>query len=481
MNESKIKKKLQESIFKSLSSVPGVLSVTLVGSFIDKDDLTGISDIDTIVICKKLNEEVFKQCLFKAQSIALEACGLQGFKLKINSSFGPLKFDKPKLVVLHLMIYDIEMHRKHVLLSPFTCLDWERSKTFFGEKIRDIFPVGHLQPRDFFEARRGLENYMFDLKNGTISIREYDLEGERVTETKQNLPLDERHTGEYAYHIVRNLVMNGLKLKNHENRIYSERELSMGIGTLIKGDTLEHEKNFRKLSQMKNKRRTVFPLWTLEWATSFLKDYQKSHLDKWKNAKKIYFVRHARTRMNDKTFLGQGRNPGIIDSEISLSQKIKVEVSFFSNTRRCKETVKVIAPNSNFFPDERLNEINYGSIEGYTFEELKKKHPEIIKEWSKGNDPRFPGGGENTIDVHSRLKDFIKEINHHKFKSALVVTHNVVLRCLIGGAHGIAITDWHKLNIPHAEPLEFYLLNGEIFSNIPRLLLGDIFDNLREI
>lgn len=480
MNEKDIKKKLQESIFKSLSSIPSVLSVTLVGSFIDKHDLTGISDIDTIVICKKLNEEVFKQCLIKAQSIVPEACGLKGFKLKINSSLGPLKFDEPELVVLHLMVYDLEMHRKHVLLSPFTCLDWERSKTFIGKRIRDIFPVGHLQPRDFLEARRGLENYMDDLKNGTISIRDYCLVGNSVTETKQNLALDKRHRGEYAYHIVRNLVMNGLKLKNHENRIYSERELSEGIGTLIKGYTLEHEKNFRKLSQMKKKRSTVFPLWTLKWTTSFIKDFQKSHLEKWKNAKTIYFTRHARTRMNDRTFLGQGRDPGIIDYKISLRKNIDIEVSFCSNTRRSKETVKAIAPNSNFFPDKRLNEINYGSIEGCTFEELKEKHPEIIKEWTKGNDPRFPGGGENTKDVHFRLKDFVKEISHHKFKSALVVTHNVVLRCLIGEAHGINIKDWHKLNIPHTEILEFYLLNGEIFSNIPRLILGDIFDNLRE-
>ena len=63
MNENEIKQRLREAIFNCLSSVPGVLSVTLVGSFVDNEDLTGISDIDTIVICKRLNEMVFKQCL----------------------------------------------------------------------------------------------------------------------------------------------------------------------------------------------------------------------------------------------------------------------------------------------------------------------------------------------------------------------------------------------------------------------------------
>ena len=77
-----------------------------------------------------------------------------------------------------------------------------------------------MQPRDFLEERRGLENYLADLSTGTISIRNYEFKGGSVSEIKQNHPLDKRHRGEYAYHIVRNLVLNGLKLKNNENRIY---------------------------------------------------------------------------------------------------------------------------------------------------------------------------------------------------------------------------------------------------------------------
>ena len=104
--------------------------MTLVGSFIDRGDLTGISDIDTIVICDRLTEEVFNACIEKAKAITPESIGLKGYDLKINTSFGPLKFDEPKLAVLHLMVYDAEGHRRHAVASPFTCLDWERSGTF---------------------------------------------------------------------------------------------------------------------------------------------------------------------------------------------------------------------------------------------------------------------------------------------------------------------------------------------------------------
>jgi len=481
VNENEIKQRLRETIFNCLSSVPGVLSVTLVGSFVDNEDLTGISDIDTIVICKRLNEKVFKQCLEKAQSLVPEACGLNGYRLKINTSFGPLKFDKPELVVLHLMVYDIEGHHKHVLLSPFTCLDWERSGILVGTRIREIFPVGRLQPRDFSEARRGLENYLEDLNTGTISIRDYEFGEIGVSETRRNHPLDQRHRGEYAYHIVRNLVLNGLKLKYNENCIYSENELEKGIDILLDGDTLKHVKNFRQLSQLKKLRSTVFPKWTLEWARSFVNDFQKAFTRCWQSAKTVYFIRHAKTSLNDGTFLGQGRNPGILNGKTPLLAGIEIEKLYCSDSRRCKETVKAMAPYSRFCTDERLREIDYGSAEGWTFEKLKEHHPEIIQAWSEGEDPRFPGGGENTSDVLARLRLFISEMGRLRGGITAAVTHNVVLRCLIGESHGIPRNNWYLLAIPHEVPLEFKLLDGRIYPNIPRELLGTIFDGLQKV
>ena len=212
MREIAIKKCLRETIFNCISSVPGIISITLVGSFIDREDLKGISDIDTIVICDQLNKEVFNRCLAEAQGISLEKCGLNGFRLKTNASFGPLKFDEHDLAVLHLMIYDVEGHRNHVLASPFTCLDWERSECFVGKRLNEIFPVGSLQPRDFLEARRGLTNYLEDLRVGKISMRKYLFERNGFQEIKKTYPLDKRHRGEFAYHIVRNLVLNAMKL-----------------------------------------------------------------------------------------------------------------------------------------------------------------------------------------------------------------------------------------------------------------------------
>ena len=60
-HEFKIKKKIKDAIYSRLSGVSGVISVTFVGSFIDSDNLTGISDIDTIVVCEEIKRSYF-QC-----------------------------------------------------------------------------------------------------------------------------------------------------------------------------------------------------------------------------------------------------------------------------------------------------------------------------------------------------------------------------------------------------------------------------------
>ena len=83
------------------------------------------------------------------KKIDIKKCGLDNYNLKINSTFGPLKFDNPNTAVLHLMIYDIKGHQNHVINSPFTCYDWERSRDFVGLHLKQVFPVGRIQFRDF--------------------------------------------------------------------------------------------------------------------------------------------------------------------------------------------------------------------------------------------------------------------------------------------------------------------------------------------
>ena len=58
MNNHSEKKALTKEILHRLYELESILSVTIVGSYVDQKSLSSFSDIDTIVICKKLSKIV---------------------------------------------------------------------------------------------------------------------------------------------------------------------------------------------------------------------------------------------------------------------------------------------------------------------------------------------------------------------------------------------------------------------------------------
>ena len=157
-------------------------------------------------------------------------------------------------------------------------------------------------------------------------------------------------------------------------------------------------------------------------------------------------------------------------------KKLKFDKIFTSPLIRSIETINVIAKNKTYSIDKDLLEIDYGKAEGLNFNKLKKKYPKIIDMWQKGKDPSFPEG-ESHYDINLRKKSFIKKIKKINFKYSCVVTHNVFIRCLIGESFAIDKKDWFKINIPHLFPLEFIILNNQLYPNIPRTNLKILFSN----
>ena len=480
MQTKTIKDNIEKAIFESLFFNENILSVTLVGSFVDKKDLTGISDIDTIVICNKLEKKIFDECINQVKSIDLKKCGLSNYSLLVNSTFGPLKFDSPNVVVIHLMIYDVEQHRKHVVNSPFTCFDWERSDTYKGQALKNIFPVGTLQYRDFVEVRRSLNNYLEDLKNNNISYRFYKFEDSFFTEIKKYKFLDKKHKGEYSYHIIKNLVSNYLKLINCENIEYSVENIEDELNQISSNHDDDYSKNYRKIYDIKLQRGDDFPPNILKWTENFLLDFQKKIVNDWAQSININFIRHYKTNLNDGTFLGQGRNPSINIKRIKNKIDISDHIVFSSPLKRCVETANFLGTkNLNF--DKRLLEFNYGKAEGLTYDELAIRYPKLIRNWDNKIDSKFPNG-ENTTSVFNRMKSFTNDltkiIDEIQKRSVSIITHNGFIRCLIGDAFEIKLQDWYKLEIPHGVPLNFLLKGNKLYPNIPRGIFSKIFKNV---
>ena len=473
--------KLRESIINKISidlkKKEEIKSLTFVGSFVDKKDYDLINDIDLIVVTKKLNKTIFNNYLKLIKKVDPNKLGINRDKLKINTSFGPLKFNNFKNeIIIHLMIYDIKGHIDHVIKSPFTTLDWERSCYFKNGRLKDLFPTGTLQLRDFIESRRGTENYLNDLKNKRISYREYGFLGKTYFTKRLNQRLIERDKFEYIYHIVRNLILNYIKFRKQNNRLTifkkNQKEIKNKLGNKF------FNKNIKKINTLidcKNKIDHKKSSYFDKWIISFVRDFQKIINNDYQKSKKITFYRHAKTKLNNNIFLGQKFNPNILMPK-RKEKKLKFDKIFTSPLIRSIETINVIAKNKTYSIDKDLLEIDYGKAEGLNFNKLKKKYPKIIDMWQKGKDPSFPEG-ESHYDINLRKKSFIKKIKKINFKYSCVVTHNVFIRCLIGESFAIDKKDWFKINIPHLFPLEFIILNNQLYPNIPRTNLKILFSN----
>jgi broad specificity phosphatase PhoE len=451
------------ALLDRLQAVPGVVSASVVGSLADGADLANVSDIDTIVICDRLTREVFEACQASVAELTAEELGGDDRELYVNSTFGPLKFDTARQLVIHLMIYDVAGHRRHVIKSPFTCFDWERTRVHVGPHLAEIYPVLALQPRDFLAARRGIDDYIQDLDRGVISYRRYSFESGAPVEVSTTMDLDRKHRGEYAYHIIRNLVCNYTKLLSGQNDLHSEDEMVHQWCSRLQS-LADFVPFYQALREIKIARGEAYPDDVVDRVRDFAGRMSELLRKTWDRAPVVRFVRHGRTALNDGSFLGQGRDPGLEPGALAGALDGTPDRVFCSPLRRCVESAEILVPEADLVIDDRLREINYGDAEGLTPALLAEAYPEMSGGWVRGDDPRFPSG-ENSADVAQRMQTFIDDLQPVAGEQVLVVSHNVVIRSFVGRLLNLQTRDWFKLRPGHGDVLETAWYDGRLFPN----------------
>ena len=470
------KKKIAHKLIETLYEDNNSLSVTLTGSYSDHFDLDRAGDIDIIVICKNLNKSYFNKCIKKLKIIKKKYLD-QNKSLIINKTFGPIKFYQEDTIVFHLMIYDLESHINHTIRSPFTCYDWERSKVYLGKSLKELSPVFKLQLRDFYEARRSTQEYLRDISNNKISYREYEFNNNKVKLKKKYFSIDQVNRRDFIFHTIKFLLINYIKYEKEININIKDNIIDNKFFEIVKNkkDLIE----FKKLRYLKKIKSTKEIYGSRDLALRFISKFDK--YIKNNDGKNIYFTRHKKSLLNrKKIFLGQNLNPKIINRKISPEfKRIKFDKCFSSPSTRCKETALLICKKNKILIDNHLKEIDYGKAEGLDFKEFMNKYPHIINKWSEGKDPKFPNG-ESTLNVLGRLKKFIrKELNYNRLKSkknAIILSHNVTLRCLVGNFFKLKKKEWFKINIEYFDLLEFRLEKNKLTSNIDRNKFLKIFN-----
>ncbi len=462
------------AIISALAPIDGVRSVRFVGSYWEADATTAPGDVDVVVILSTLTRTRFEACRAAVRAIGGHVFGLPGLPVQINDTFGPQKLGAGDQVVVHLMIYDVASHRAHVLASPFTCLDWERVDHGYGPSLRETYAVAPIAPPTLLDARRGVANYLDDLNAGTVSVRSYawNVDG-TASLAVQQISLDARNRGEFAVHVVKHLLTNLTKVLTGRNEPLTDDALAAAWARWVPSSAALCPEYLAMLAAKRTGVVEYAPR-AVDVAIEFAAGFAAA-LDALIAAlPRIVWIRHAATALNDGTFLGQGRDPSVADAAAIAplgGQWVRVQSS---TARRALETAARLAPGVSVTHDPRLAEIDYGAAERLTYADLAEQFPAVVRDWQSGGDAAFPGG-ECHGDVLARLDAAIRDLTQLS-GSALVVTHNVVLRTLLGSRLNIPRHDWHRISVNHVDPIESFVIGDRVVPYLAPARLGAILD-----
>ena len=195
---------------------------------------------------------------------------------------------------------------------------------------------------------------------------------------------------------------------------------------------------------------------------------------------KLILIRHGRTKLfHEQRFWGK-TDVELSDRGIQEAEKLrdrlakeKINAAYASTLSRARLTAEIIATKHNvkINSHDELNEISFGWIEGLTFEEIGKLHPELAEALSKWSvKPQFPGG-ESLDDLNERVQAFLKRLQKHKPKETiLIVSHAGTLRLLICNLLAIGMEHWRhmRLDLASLSIMETYP-EGSVLS-----LLNDV-------
>ncbi|MCP2506706.1 MAG: 2,3-bisphosphoglycerate-dependent phosphoglycerate mutase [Candidatus Thalassarchaeaceae archaeon] len=162
-----------------------------------------------------------------------------------------------------------------------------------------------------------------------------------------------------------------------------------------------------------------------------------------------------------------------LDAGISLS-KISIDSVHTSDLIRAQKTAEIIMENndvsskfSTYF-DFRLNERNYGELQGLNKKETAEKHgAEQVHIWRRSYDIAPPGGESLKMTAERTIPYFIEEIlpELENGRNILVAAHGNSLRSIVMHIENISPEEIVNVEIPTGIPRIYAYNDGIITKN----------------
>src|SRR5699024_7954873 len=111
---------------------------------------------------------------------------------------------------------------------------------------------------------------------------------------------------------------------------------------------------------------------------------------------------------------------------------VKWQSVFSSPSRRALHTAELLTSQSiNINLDNRIKEMNLGTLEGMTWEEIKKYNPKQYNYYWQTPHRFHLSSGEDFFDVKERVTQFLNNMStQFSMGNVLIITHGVIIKMI---------------------------------------------------
>ncbi|PKB70540.1 MAG: hypothetical protein BZY87_10465 [SAR202 cluster bacterium Io17-Chloro-G6] len=109
-----------------------------------------------------------------------------------------------------------------------------------------------------------------------------------------------------------------------------------------------------------------------------------------------------------------------------------------------------------------LKELGLGDLEGVTGEEMRQGWPEVFSTWRSNPERVSMPNGESLVQLRDRAWQSILDIErehagreHPEGESVVVISHNFVIRSIVGELLGVPLENFHRMSLSLASVCTF--------------------------
>ncbi len=159
----------------------------------------------------------------------------------------------------------------------------------------------------------------------------------------------------------------------------------------------------------------------------------------------LVLLRHGKTAFNEKGVYCGSINPPLSPQGIAETKRtakhfeaLEPDAVYVSSSHRAVQTARIIAPRRPAIVQQTLREMDFGSFEGQSADEIAQRMPEAWQDYM--NNPQsftFPGG-DNVARFLANAYEAVRQIAaQHDGQRVLIVTHKgVIIAALSYLLHG---------------------------------------------